>query len=196
MPTPDRVRNDAKAADEQLRALATGQPSPAPTPAPAENDPPASLDDRFALNGEHPNSVPPNEDDPPEENPDVIDGKKYAQLQREHDALKGRLAARERETSELTGRLTQLERLVALRAEAAAAAPAPAPAAPVERPSLIKPTEVEEYGEEYIDLMRRVVREETSQTLTQLLDQIQRVGNRVGTLESATKNLDQHVTQS
>lgn len=178
MAIPQRIRDDAAAAEEELRRLAAGnQPTePAPNPTPAE---PVSLDDRFGA-GDHPNAV---RDTPPVEgdgsNP--IDAAEYAKLKQQFETLQG-LHNRDRaKLAEDRTRLDMLERLVAVQQNARETTPPAAPAAP-SRPSLISSAEETEFGADLIDVTRRAAKEEISVALHPIFDQLQRLATKVDSL--------------
>ena len=165
MNVPARVAADAENAMNSIRELANAAQPPAPAanepPAPPANEPPA------------PQPTPP----APAATP-VDLGAELARVNRQLGSLAGRLEQSELERNRLLRELEQSRQ----------APPAPAqPPAPPQ--SLISQKEREEFGEELIDLITRVVRQEAGAKIDQL-------GTRIAGLEGRIGKAEQNVTQT
>jgi hypothetical protein len=191
MPTPQRVLDEARAAEEQLEQLRQQRfdgvppaPNAQPTNPPVDEPgtPPVSADNQFGQG--QPVATPPGEGGGP------ITADQFAQLQQQLSTLQGRLNSSEQRLSEATGRATQLERLLVLRQQEQTPA---APPTPRQKKKLANPKLVEEYGEELVGLIRSVAEEEVEFVSANLIDQVQALGARVAQIEQAVRQVGMHV---
>jgi hypothetical protein len=191
MATPQRIRDDARAAEQQLAALATppSDPPPAGTPpVPPEGE--ASLDDRPPSDTPHPNAVPSSAPEPS----GAITAEDYAALRHQFETLQGIHNRDVTKMAQTEGRLESLERILAAQAAARAVEPAPTPAAP--EPSLLSDAEVKEFGEDLIDVIRRAAREEWQKPFRLLMNDVQRLSAQLATLSQTSQSTSEVVSQS
>lgn len=182
MATPNRIREEAAAAEAKLRELAAAPapvvvPAGAPTNPPTEADPvePVSLDDRPPGEEPHPNAV----QDPPSGEP--ITGEAYAQLMQRYETLQGLHNRDQQKLHQAEGRLEVIERMLLAQQQARAAEPPPS--APVRTPpKLVDDKEIEEFGPDLIDVTRRIAREEFRPVIDDLLDQVQAITAKLNSM--------------
>src|ERR1041384_6249901 len=107
MPVPNRVREEARAAEDELRRIAEAQQAQPTAPAaPAEpSSEPRSLDDHFSP-GEHPNQIAPEPEDQPSS---AISAEDFAKLQQQLETLRGLHNQKNTENGELRARIDTLE---------------------------------------------------------------------------------------
>lgn len=175
MPTPQRVIDEARAAEQQMAELNGAQPPAEPNSGEGGDEggaPPAAreADTQFGVGQEArelPQTPAPNA---PQSGP--IDAEAFAQLQQRLHTLEGNFNRANAQLAEERGRNQTLERMIAERINersAAPAAPAPAPA------SLVSDAEIEELGPDLVDVMRRLVREGLQGAVNPLLDRLQQL---------------------
>lgn len=113
---------------------------------------------------------------------------KYRTLQGMYNAEVPRLNA---QNQELSGRVTQLEQLIAAMQAAPAPAPEPAPAPQ----SVLTPEEQEEYGES-IDIMRKVSQEVVAAQAKQISELVATVAELRGTIVPRVEDLSNRQAQT
>lgn len=174
MAIPKQVSEGAAEADVALRAfLAVAPPAPAPT------DPPAPTNE----------VVPP----APAPQPAPAPAPQPVVVPTDHSA---ELATLRQQLSSLQGMFSSTQQqLAAARADLetlrAQPAPAPAPAAP-QAQRLLTEAEIAEYGEPFIDVVRRAVREDIMPIIQPLLGRVESLERGV----SATRNEVQTVART
>ncbi len=174
---PARVAADAREADATLASLVavtapTSEPAPpaadpAPAPAPAAVDPPPAP---------APTVQPVSSDDM---------RARVAQLEQALRTTQGRLADQTEAAARLQGRLEQLQ-----TAPPAAPAPAPAPAAP-----LVTDKDREEYGEDLIGLIGRVLQQTLGSSLSDATSKLAGIEGRLQRLEGGVKTVREQTDQ-
>lgn len=185
MAIPQRVKEAAAEAEQQLQQLVNPTPQPA---APAANTPPSATPPTAEV-PPAPAPAPAPNDPPPAPAPVAAPTDPQTELQRLQQQLTteaGRRAAQETEVAELRGRIQQMQELLKNRP----AEPAPAPAAPP--PDLITPADREDFGEDMIDFVQRAIDQRLGRKVEQML-------TRMAALEGQLRQLDaraQSVAQS
>lgn len=157
MGIPQRVKEAAEEAEQQLQALASAPP------AANEGDPATP-----------PEASVPAAPPPPPPTPVAQPTSTEAELQRLQQQLNteaGRNAARDAENAELRGRLAALQDALAAQQRQAPAAP-PTPA-----PSLITDEDRKDFGEDMIDFVQRVMRETMGSAMAQMAGRITALEN-------------------
>lgn len=96
-------------------------------------------------------------------------------------STEGRLRAAERERQTLSARLAALE-----QNQQRQPPPPPANDPPIEVKKLLTPEEVEEYGESFLDVVRRQAREEIAAEMFKVQRQINDLGKTVGSVATTT----------
>lgn len=184
MPTshiPARVAADAREADATLASLvavtaptdAPAEPAPAPTPAePAPAPAPAA-------------AVPPAPSVQPVPADDMR--QRVAQLEQALRTTQGRLADQTEANARLQGRLDQL-------AVAPPAAPASAPT-PAPAPSLISDKDREEYGDDLISLIGRVLQQTLGTSLSDATSKLAAFEGRLQRLEGGVQTVRQQTAE-
>lgn len=200
MATPDRVRQAAREADQQLRDLAAagvipGGPIVDPNAPPGNEPPPAppSPDDHFTP-GPHPNAIDPPApapDEPVDESGNLITPEAFAQLQQKLDTALGTHNRDVALVAELRGRLEVMERLMLAKQNTAEPAPAPAPPA---KESLVTAAEEKEFGADLIDVMRKVVKEEMGPFMNQYYNELTKLNTAISQLKGITGQVAQVTT--
>lgn len=168
MGIPQRVKDAAVEADQQLQAMVNA-PAPAEPAAPAP--PPAAP---AAVQPGDPAAIPPAPAPAPAPAPSAQPTTTEAELHRLQQQVlteAGRNAARDAENAELRGRLAALQETLAAQ-QRATPAPAPAPA-----PSLITDEDRKDFGEDMIDFVQRMIRHTLGNTLTQIVGRITAMEN-------------------
>ena len=182
MATPQRVIDEARAAEQQMAEINKEMANPTgqqpPNDAPSNDEPAAperarSGDTEF---GVHQVVEPAQTPSGP------IDAAAYAALQQKLASLEGNFGKLNTQLAETRGRNDTLERMIAARSEVPAA-PAPS-AAPT---SSVSEAEETEFGPDLVDLMRRISRD----TMGPILDKLQRIESGL----SETKGIAQHSAQ-
>lgn len=167
MALPEQIRKQAEAVQELYKQLSSegeqGDAADATLGGTAGTAAPAA--DAPAANTPAPSPATPEPKAGDEKAPEDIT-QKYRTLQGMYNAEVPRLHAQNRE---LTGRIQQMEQLLASLSQSAAprGSPQAAPAAPAAPARLVTDKDVEEYGES-IDIMRKVSREELGSLLQRL----------------------------
>lgn len=174
MAIPAQVRAAGKEADEALQALAASINPPAPNPDEPPADPPVDL----AASNPPPTPAPPQA---PTVQPTSADAE-LARLQQELSTAKGREAARDRELAELRGQVQTLTQVAQRPAEP------PKPPAPQ---SLITDEDRKDFGEDMIDLVQRLIRQDAGNTLTQLTNRLTVMESKLDKLGKSTENVAQ-----
>jgi hypothetical protein len=183
MPTPQRIRDEAVAAEQQmaqLRDQASGVTTPSSLPSDdGSNVPPRDPDTQFGVAQEVTTYEAP-QDPPASDGSGPIDAEAMARLQQQFATLQGNFSrqAAELQSSRERNQLLErtLERALARNEERppVPAAPAPSPA-----PSSVTAKEIEEYGEDLTDFIRRLVRDGVQSAVNPLLDTIQKLTHRL-----------------
>lgn len=155
----DRIRAEAAEADTALAQLAAASVPPTP---PANDIPPAPT-------GE----IPPAPPAPPAPTAAPIDAAAFAALQHRLSSLEGMYNGVVAEREQLTGRVDQMTRLLASGNRQPA--PAPAAPAPTPAPSLVTEAERTEFGEEFLDVSRRVALQTLMPTINGLIRRIEQL---------------------
>lgn len=205
MPVPSRVREDARAAEEQMAQIRV-QNGVDPAP-PAAPNAPVSLDNR-GFESPHPNAInerpavppvqeiPVSGDEPPNEEPGAkpVDARQVADLQQKLDTAQGLAAKRQNELNQVTQRVGQLEAYIDILSRAAEATPpaaAPAPAATAL--DLVSDAEKKEFGDDLIDVIKRASREEWRPVLDQVFARLGKIDLNLsamqGTVQSTAKSV-------
>lgn len=152
--TMDRIKAEADAADEALRAFAN------PTPAdPAVNSDPAANDPGI------PSAPAPVAAAPAAPAAQPIDADVLAQVQHRLASLEGMYNGVVSERDQLRGKVDTLTQLVAKPA---------APAAPAAAP-LVTEKDREDYGEDFLDLARRIAQQTLGPAVQQILSRLERL---------------------
>ena len=192
MPVPSRVREEAPAADAEMRRLAAEAPQPAaqvvpagsPThPSPEDPPAPSSLDSLPPRDVPHPNAVP--DKAAPAEGPggEPITAEKYAELLQKYETLQGLHNKDQQKLAQTEGRLETLERIMQAQAAARAAEPQePAPPAKREPKALVTKEEIDDFGADLTDFTRRLAREEFGPAIDDVLEQLQKLQTKVAQL--------------
>lgn len=159
MGIPQRVKDAAQEADQQLQALVSAPPPandgtpPAP---PVAGDPPL---------------VPPAPPTPVVQ-PTTTEAE-LARLQQQVQTEAGRNAQRDAENAELRGRLTAMQEALAAQQRTQP------PSAPAPPPSLITDEDRKDFGEDMIDFVTRMIRQTLGNSLTQITGRITAVENNL-----------------
>lgn len=147
MAVPNKIRDSAREADAALAEIAAANETPAPAPdAPTPN--PNEITDGQSRNVVE-TPTPPVRDES-----DLA--RKLSEAEQRYATLQGMFNKQSNDLSELKGRTELLSQLIAQRAEAGTATPA----ADEKPASLISTKEREEFGEDLLDVARRVARED------------------------------------
>lgn len=195
MPIPERVRNEAAAADVALRALAeTGKlpdsiapAAPAPDPA-APPAPPAAAPVAAAPPAPAPN-VAPAPAPAPNVTPAPVPPATDETLLQKYNSLQGMFNRSQADLSEMRGRLEVMQRLVEKQA-AAHAATVPSTPAPAPQPQrFTNDAEIKEFSPELYDFIKRTSQE----TFLPMLSSVQ---NRVAKLEGSLGTVKQTAEQA
>lgn len=184
MATPQFVRDAAREAETTLNAISAGQPPADQPPAEAVDDgsgtPPRVADNQFGVG----QSVETLEGGREEHGSGPITAEAYAALQQRLATLEGNFSRTNAELAAERGRAQTLERMLERRIAAPETA-APAPAAPPR--SNVTDQEIEEYGADLTDFVRRLIRDAVSP----LMDNLQRVEASIGQL----RNVSEHTAE-
>ena len=192
---PEAARRQAARADEIHRQIYGEQPAAeaAPAPAPAAEAAPAP-----APAAEAAPAPAPAAEAAPAPAPAAPAAPSDDDFQTKYNVLKGKynreVPSLQADLRRVTSELEAMRSVIASMEATAAAAPAPAPAAPVpgfstSGTSLITDADVEDFGEETIDMMRRAARAEAEQQSAGLL-------NRIAQLESQLQGVGREVQQT
>jgi len=195
MAVPQRIRDEARAAEAEAERLKAGmQPasSDAPPPPAPGNDPvdppapPRSLDDVPPGEAPHPNAIDP----PPRDNAggEPVTAESYAALLQQYESLQGINNRNQQQVLQMQGRLDAMDRYLAIQQQAATAAPPAAPApAPAPVQPLVTEAEIEDMGADLTDFIRRLCRETLGATHRPILDQLQQLQTKVAALSQTTQ---------
>ena len=126
---------------------------------------------------------------------------RYKVLQGKYNAEVPRLQAQSREQTEqlrsFRDQLTATQNLLASLSQQRAAAPADdATRAPASGTQLVKDEEIREFGPDLIDVMRRVVQEESIRLLPEIDRRMAPVAQKVEQVAKATQNVGQRMAQN
>lgn len=166
---PQRIRDEAKAADEALNQLVEASPAP-----PAANDAP-------------PDQPPAPPDQPPAPPPAQMPAGELERLMQAHRTLQGMFNKQQSELQETKGRIAQLSEMTQR---------APEPAAPPPRQSLVSDEEVKDFGEDLISVIRRAAKEEFLPSVNNLLRRVELLEGRAGQTEQVAQQAQQTLQMS
>lgn len=176
MATPQRVRDAAREADEQITAIQNADGTPVePPPGADDGQPPRDPDSQFGVTQQ---VTPIGGDGAPPSGTGPITAEAYAQLQQRLATLEGNFNRTNAELAAERGRSQTLERMLERRVEQPPAAPAPA--APR---SSVTEQEIEEYGADLTDFMRRIV----GDGVRPLLDKLQSLESALAGVRSTSE---------
>lgn len=183
---PEAVRRASEAADAaHAAAYAPAEPTPEPTPTPSGDHiviaepPPAQLPPTMVTQVGNPE--PPAPPTPPAEPlPSPVDENSW---EHKYKSLQGRFAPIQQLNNQLTERVRALEDMVEELSRAKPAAPAAQPPTPA-AVELLTPKEIEEYGPEMIDVIRRAAREMATREVQTVQAQMQELQRRLDGTEN------------
>lgn len=181
---PEAVRRASEAADA-AHAAAYASEAPAPQPAPAPDTiviaepPPAQLPPTMVTQVGNPEPPTPPAT-PTEPTPAPVDENSW---EHKFKSLQGRFNPIQQLNNQLTERVRALEDMVEELSRVKPTASAPQPPAPA-AVELLTPKEIEEYGPEMIDVIRRAAREMATREVQTVQAQMQELQRRLDGTES------------
>jgi hypothetical protein len=189
---PQRIRDDAVAAEQQMAQLrdeANGNVST--TPPGDEGTPPRDPDTQFGVGQQVTSIENSNEPPTPTEGSGPVDAEAMARLQQRLATLEGNFSRQSAELQSARERNQLLERTLERALQRNEERP-PVPATPAPAPvSSVSQSEIDEFGADLTDFINRLIKDGVQKALTPVLDTLQTLTTSVSQVSQVAKSTAQ-----